>query len=145
MTDDRPSDDATVDTRMTDGGNEAAETPIETDVVDEVAGDESVPREGLVDVLVVLNASLLGSHATYEREYEYVTVDGVRGYVVDTAAWETLCDEHDLDPQLAAAAQRAHTVQTERLLAAADGDTDRATEAIDAGIVIGIDTAEVMN
>ena len=73
-----------------------------------------------------------------------VTVDGVRGYVVDTAAWETLREEHDLDPQLAAAAQRAHTVQTERLLAA-DGDTDRATEAIDAGIVIGIDTAEVMN
>ena len=69
MTDDRSNDDSTADTRMADGGNEAAETPIETDVVDEVAGDESIPREGLVDVLVVLNASLLGSHATYERRW----------------------------------------------------------------------------
>ncbi len=149
MTDDRSNDDSTADTgraetdtRMTDGGtDEAAETPIEADVVDEVAEDENVPREGLVDALVVLNASLLGSHSTYEREYEYATVDGVRGYVVDAAAWETLREEHDLDSRLAAAAQRAHTAQTERLLAAADDPQGN----IDAGIVVGIDTAEVMD
>jgi hypothetical protein len=94
-------------------------------------------------VLVVLNASLLGSHSAYEREYEYVTADGVRGYVVDGTAWEQLREEHDLESRLAAAAQRAHTAQTEQLLAAADDD--RATEDIDAGIVVGIDTAEVMN
>ena len=71
-----------------------------------------------------------------------MTVDGVRGYVVDTAAWETLREEHDdLDSRLAAAAQRAHTEQTERLLAA----DDNTHEAIDAGIVVGIDTAEGMD
>ena len=144
MTDDRSSDDSTGDIRATDGGSdEAAETPIEADIVEEVAADENVPREGLVDALVVLNASLIGSHSTYEREYEYVTVDGVRGYVVDADVWKRLREEHDLDSRLAAAAQRAHTAQTERLLTAADDD--RATEDIDAGIVVGIDTAEVMN
>ncbi|EMA52738.1 hypothetical protein [Halococcus salifodinae] len=144
MTDDRSNDGSTADTRTTDGGtDEAAETPIEADVVDDVAEAENVPREGLVGALVVLNASLLGSHSTYEREYEYVTVDGVRGYVVDAGAWETLREEHDLDSRLATAAQHAHTEQTERLLAAADDD--RATDDIDAGIVVGIDTAEVMN
>jgi hypothetical protein len=149
MTDDRSSDDSAADTeraetdsQATDGGNEASEAPIEADIVADAAADEDVPQADLVDVLVVLNASLIGSHATYEREYEYVTVDGVRGYVVDTAAWETLREEHDdLDSRLAAAAQRAHTEQTEQLLAA-DDDTH---ETIDAGIVVGIDTAEGMD
>ncbi|MGQ5516455.1 hypothetical protein [Halococcus saccharolyticus] len=143
MTDTRSNDDPNdTDRAATDGGtDETAETPIEADVVDDVAEDETVPRDGLVDALVVLNASLIGSHSTYEREYEYVTVDGVRGYVVDADVWGRLREEHDLDSRLAAAAQRAHTAQTERLLAAADDD--RTT--IDAGIVVGIDTAEVMN
>ena len=100
-----------------------------------------MPREDLVDALVVLNAALIGEHSAYENEYDYVTVEGVRGYVVDTEVWERLRDEHDFEGQLAAAVQRAHAEQTERMLAAAN--EPRAD--IDAGIVIGIDTAEVMN
>jgi ABC-type thiamine transport system substrate-binding protein len=126
----------------TDGGtDEAAETPIETDVIESVAADENVPQEDLVDALVVLNAALLGEHSRYEDEYDYVSVEGVRGYVVDTDVWERLRDEHDFEGQLAVAVQRAHAEQTEQLLAAAD--EPRAN--IDAGVVIGVDTAEVMN
>lgn len=142
MTDDRHDSTTNTERLATDGGtDEAAETPIETDVIDDVAADETVPRENLVDALVVLDAALIGEHSTYEEEYEYVSVDGVRAYLVDTEAWETLRDEHDFDERLARAAQRAHTEQAERLLAAAD----ESREDIEAGIVIGIDTAEVMN
>jgi ABC-type thiamine transport system substrate-binding protein len=124
----------------TDGG-ETAETPIDEDIVDDVATGENVPREDLADALVVLNAALIGEHSHYEDDYDYVTVDGVRGYVVGTEVWERLRDEHDFEDQLAAAVQRAHAEQTEQLLAAAD--EPRAN--IDAGVVVGVDTAEVMN
>jgi hypothetical protein len=141
MTDDRRNDDRAdhAERAATDGG-EAAEIPIDEDVVDDVATDENVPREDLVDALVVLNAALIGEHSMYE-DYDYVSVEGVRGYVVDTEVWERLRDEHDFEGRLAAAVQRAHAEQTERMLAAAD--EQRAD--IDAGVVIGIDTAEVMN
>lgn len=149
MTTDRRDDPANHTGRVAaDGGADgAAETPIDPEIVESVATNEDVPREALVDALVVLNASLIGQHSTYEEEYDYVTVEGVRAYVVDTGAWETLRTEHDLDSRLAAAAQHAHTEQTQRMLAeAADDPADeRATGDIDAGIVIGIDTAEVMN
>ena len=141
MTDDRHDSTTNTERLATDGGtDEAAETPIESDVIDDVAAGETVPREDLVDALVVLNAALIGEHSTYE-EYEYVSVDGVRAYLVDTEAWETLRDEHDFEDRLARAVQRAHTEQAERLLAAAD----KPRKDIKAGIVIGIDTAEVMN
>jgi hypothetical protein len=138
------TDDTTdhIERAATDGGtDETAETPIDAEIVDGVAADETVPREDLVDALVVLNAALIGEHSMYEDEYDYVSVEGVRGYVVDTEVWERLRDEHDFEERLAAAVQRAHTEQTERMLAAAD----ELREDIDAGIVIGIDTAEVMN
>jgi hypothetical protein len=143
MSDDQHGDPTNSTGRTaTDGGpGEAAETPIDEDVVDDVATDENVPREDLVDALVVLNAALIGEHSHYEAEYDYVTVDGVRGYVVGTEVWEQLRDEHGFEDQLAAAVQRAHTEQTEQLLAAAD----EPREDIDAGVVIGVDTAEVMN
>lgn len=142
MTDDRTSDSMDQEATATDGGTDkTAETPIDGDIVDDVATDEDIPREDLTDALVVLNASFIGSHSTYEREYDYVTVEGVRAYVVDTSAWKTLRDEHDLDSRLAAAAQHAHTDQTRRMLTAAG----EPREDIEAGIVVGIDTAEVMN
>ncbi|WP_049996631.1 hypothetical protein [Halococcus sediminicola] len=141
MIDDQHDSTTHTERLATDGGtDEAAETPIETDVIDDVATGETVPREDLVDALVVLDAALIGEHSTYE-EYEYVSVDGVRAYLVDTAAWERLRDEHDFENRLARAVQRAHTEQAERLLAAAD----EPRKDIEAGIVIGIDTAEVMN
>lgn len=142
MTDDS-RDDPTDHTERTatDGGTDrATETPIDAEIVDDVAADEDVPREDLTDALVVLNATLIGEHSAYE-EYDYVTVDGVRGYVVETEVWETLRDDHDFESRLAGAVQRAHTEQTERMLSAAD----EPREDIDAGVVIGIDTAEVMN
>jgi hypothetical protein len=143
MTNDQHDDPTThAERAATDGGtDEAAETPIESDVIESVAADENVPREDLADTLVVLNAALIGEHSQYEDDYEYVTVDGVRGYIVDTEVWERLRDEHDFEGQLAVAVQRAHAEQTEQLLAAAD--EPRAD--IDAGVVIGVDTAEVMN
>lgn len=143
MTNDQHDDPTThAERAVTDGGtDEAAETPIESDVIESVAADEHVPREDLVDALVVLNAALIGEHSQYEDDYEYVSVEGVRAYLVDTGAWERLRDEHDFEDRLAGAVQRTHTEQTERLLSAADEPrTD-----IDAGVVIGIDTAEVMN
>lgn len=85
-----------------DGG---AETPIDPAILDSVATDENVPREDFVDALAVLDASLTGQHSTDEEEYDSVTAEGVRAYVVDTRAWETLRTEHDIDSRLAAAAQ----------------------------------------
>ena len=140
MTDDKYDPTTRTERLATDGGSDAAETPIDHEVVDDVADDENVPREDLVDALVVLNATLIGEHSRYE-DYDYVSVEGVRGYVVDAEVWERLRDEHDFEERLAAAVQRAHTEQAERLLAAAD----EPRKDIEAGIVIGIDTAEVMN
>ena len=141
MIDDQHDSTTHTERLATDGGtDEAAETPIETDVIDDVATGETVPREDLVDALVVLDAALIGEHSTYE-EYGYVSVDGVRAYLVDTAAWERLRDEHDFENRLVRAVQWAHTEQAGRLLAAAD----EPRKDIEAGIVIGIDTAEVMN
>lgn len=139
MTDDQHDPTTRTERLATDGGD-AAETPIDHEVVDDVADDENVPREDLTDALVVLNAALIGEHSRYE-DYDYVSVEGVRGYVVDAEVWERLRDEHDFEERLAAAVQRAHTEQAERLLAAAD----ESRKDIEAGIVIGIDTAEVMN
>jgi hypothetical protein len=151
MSDDRPVDETTIPTRpVTDGGRdegtgEAAElndTPFDPAVVESVAADAGVPMEGLVDALVVLDASLIGSHSIYEREYEYATVKGVRVYAVDAAAWESLREAHDLDGALLDAARRAHADQARDLLA----PTDAALSLGDgAAIVVGIDTAEVMN
>ncbi len=130
---------------VTDGGaDETTEIPFDAEVIDSVAKNENVPREDLTDALVILDDSLAEAHPTYEDAYEYVTVDGVRGYVVTTETWDRLRDEHDIDSRLAQAAQRAHTEQTRRLLSVASDDRteDRANENIDAGVVISIDTEE---
>jgi hypothetical protein len=128
---------------MTDGGRDgAAQLPIDADVIESVAKSENVPYEDLTDALSVFDASLAEMHPTYEDAYDYVTVEGVRGYVVTTETWDRLHDEHDIAARLAQAAQRAHTEQTRQLLSAASDDraTERENEDIDGGIVIG--TAE---
>jgi hypothetical protein len=80
---------------------EVAATPIDAETVDRVAEDEKVGVESPADVLAVLDAELLGMHSEFEREYEYVTVEDRRAYVVDAEAWASLVDGHDLDPDLA--------------------------------------------
>lgn len=119
-----------------------AETPIDAATVAQVADETGVSRERVADGLVVLNASLLGEHSTYEREREYATVEGVRAYVVDRAAWERLREEHGFDPGVADALRRAHTRYAEGLLERAAGDV--AVGEGGAAVVVGIDTAEDM-
>ena len=118
----------------------ASETSIDEAVIERVADRTDVAGDRLADALVVVHAELIGHHAEYERTAEYVTDDDVRAYRVDAAEWDRIADQTDLD-DAAAAVRAAHTEQARLLFsAAADAGDDFATD--EAGVVVGIDTAE---
>jgi hypothetical protein len=130
---------------MTDGDlpADAGDLPIPDGALRRAASDAGdVTTEELIDTLVVLDADLRGRHSTYEAEYEHVTVDGVRAYLADEAAWKSLLDEFDLDDDLAVATRAAHT-DGARILVDESVDTPQFTPET-VGIVIGVDTAEEM-
>jgi len=121
---------------------ETAEAPIGGAVVERVAASADVDAASLVDGLLALNAELLGRHSTFERTAgDYVTVDGKRAYRVAGADWTALLDDFDFDDPMAAALREVHTEAARLLFAAAVGANDGFAPD-EAGVVIGIDTAE---
>jgi len=128
---------------MLDPGDrpERTEISIDTAVVDRAAERAGVEESALLDALVVLHAELIGLHGQYERAYDYVTVGGTRAYRVDGIVWEELLGEFDLDDAVGTAARFAHTEQARLLFESSVRGNDR-FESEQAGIVIGVDTAE---
>lgn len=121
--------------------DEERESPIDAAVIERTAEAVHVPADRLAEVLVVLDAALLGRHSEYE-EYDHVTVDSRRAYAVDIEEWEELTEEHGIEESLAEAAARAHTEQARMLFESTVQSVQFDDET--AGIVVGIDAAEQM-
>jgi hypothetical protein len=120
---------------------DTGEASVTGNVVGRVAERVGADPQAVANVLVTLHAELIGRHAHFERRYEYVTIDGTRAYRVDNEEWDELLESFDVEAELAEAAQRAHTHQAGLLFAQAVGVDDQFAED-EAGVVIGIDTAE---
>jgi hypothetical protein len=125
----------------TDTTVETGEAPITGAVVERVAEGVAPDPTAIADALLALNAELLGRHSEFERTADCVTVDGTRAYRIDRDEWASLIDEFDFDDSLAAAVRLAHTEQARLLFTTAIGADDRFTPD-EAGVVIGVDTAE---
>jgi hypothetical protein len=119
----------------------ATEVSIDDAVVERAADRAGVEEDALPDALVVLHAELIGRHAQYERAYDYVTVDGMRAYRVDDIVWGELFGEFSFPEDVGRAAEAAHTEQARPLFAGSVRGDDN-FGADEAGIVIGVDTAE---
>lgn len=126
------TDDATVET---------GEAPITASVVEQVAEGVDPDASAIADALLALNGELLGRHAAFEQTADYVTVDGTRAYRIDREEWAPLVDEFDFDESMAAAVRLAHTEQARRLFTTAV-DADDRFASDEAGVVVGVDTAE---
>ncbi|AUV83468.1 hypothetical protein C2R22_18970 [Salinigranum rubrum] len=122
---------------------ERADVPVDAAVAERVVEDAGVSIDDLADVLTVLDAELRGLHSEFEREHDYVTVEGRRAYVVDREAWEAVVEGFDLDSALVDTARRAHTEQARLLVDAAVSDVR--FDDSDVGIVVGVETAEEMS
>jgi hypothetical protein len=122
---------------------ERDEVPLDAAVTERVAEDADVSTDDLTDVLTVLDAELRGLHSEFERESDYVTVEGRRAYVVDREAWESVVEGFELEPELVEAARRAHSEQARLLVDAAVSDVRFGGE--DVGVVVGVETAEEMS
>jgi hypothetical protein len=120
---------------------ETGEAPITGAVVERVAEGVDPDASAIADALLALNAELLGHHGAFERTADYVTVDGTRAYRIDRETWAALIDGFDFDASMAAAVRLAHTEQARLLFATAVGADDRFAPE-EAGVVVGIDTAE---
>lgn len=125
----------------TDCSIAAEETSIDAAVIERVAERAALTGEELADALVVVHAELIGRHAEYARSVEYVTEDGVRAYRVGESEWDQLGDELDLRDEETVTARAAHTEQARLMFASAvDARDDFAAD--EAGVVVGVDTAE---
>lgn len=122
---------------------DARDLPIPDSALAHAADRVGISVGELVDALVVLDADLRGRHSTYEAEYDYVTVDGVRGYLADEDAWESLITEFDLDGDVEDATRGAHTEGARLLFDRPVVEHGQFTEEV-VGIVVGVDTAEQM-
>ena len=120
---------------------ETREAPIDDAVVDRTTERLDVDVETLGDALVELNAVFIGRHPELERDYDYVTVDGVRAYRVPGGVWDELSADFDFDDGLRRAVERAHTEQA-RLMFTDAVDVDERFDDDECGVVVGIDTAE---
>ncbi|MFQ3318323.1 MAG: hypothetical protein ACI8UR_000832 [Natronomonas sp.] len=125
----------------TEATPEMQEAPIDAAVVERVGERAELDSQRIANAIIALNAELLGRHSSFERDYNYVTIDGTRAYRVHEAEWEALTDDFDLDDGLATSVRAAHTEQA-RLLFARSVCSNDVFEAEEAGVVIGIETAE---
>ncbi len=110
-------------------------------IIERTAEKAEMDIERLVGPLDVVHAELIGWHSNLERTTEYVTVDGVRAYRVDATVWDEFLSEFDLDADTEAAVRYAHTEQA-KLMFAKSVTGDDNFDSDEAGVVIGIDTAE---
>lgn len=117
------------------------EAEVDDAVLERAADRFDVDEEALADALLVLHADLIGRHSEFERAHDYVTVDDVRAYRLPATAWDDLTDGFDLADDVAAAVAFAHTEQARLAFADATGVDERFTDD-EAGVVVGIDTAE---
>jgi len=122
---------------------DTGETPITGAVVERVAKGVDPDPSAIADALLALDAALIGRHGELERRADHVTVDDTRAYRVGRDEWAALIDDFDLDfdESTAAALRLAHTEQARLLFTAAVGADDRFAPD-EAGVVVGIDTAE---
>ncbi|MDS0297939.1 hypothetical protein NDI76_04220 [Halogeometricum sp. S1BR25-6] len=124
-----------------DSPSETREAPIDDAVVHRAADETGVDPDELADALVEFNAALLGQHSKFEREGDHVTVDDVRAYRVPRAAWDDVVADFSFDDDVEEAVHRAHAEQA-RLAFASTADADEGFANDEAGVVIGVDTAE---
>ncbi|WP_276272402.1 hypothetical protein [Haloarcula litorea] len=125
----------------TDSNAAASEASIDRAIIERAADAADVEVGRLCDALVVLHADLIGRHAQFERDCDYVTVDGTRAYRVPDDEFDALLDGFGFDEAERLGAQYAHTEQAKLLFAqSVRGDDNFGRDEL--GVVIGIDTAE---
>ncbi|MFB6196424.1 MAG: hypothetical protein ABEI80_09645 [Haloplanus sp.] len=120
---------------------DTGEAPIDGVVVARVAERADLDPSSVASALVAVNSELLGRHAEFERTAEYVTVDGTRAYRIDYDRWDDVTADFGFDEEMAVAVRSAHTEQARLLFASAVG-ADDGFGPDEAGVVIGVDTAE---
>jgi len=124
-----------------DTGIASTESGLDVAVIERVAERAGVDKKELCDALVVLHAELIGRHSQFERDDEYVTVEGTRAYRVPDEECDDLLAVFDFEDDVAAAVRLAHTEQA-KLMFAQDVAGDDNFDSDECGIVVGIDTAE---
>lgn len=124
-----------------DQSPETGESAIDDDVLERITDRSDADEDALADALVVLHSTLIGRHAEFERDHDYVTIDGTRAYRVPAAVWDDLHEEFEFDDDVGEAVELAHTEQA-RLAFADAVDVDERFADDDRGVVVGIDTAE---
>ena len=124
-----------------DSSPETREAPIDDAVVQRAADETGVDAETLADALVELNAALIGQHSKFERDGDHVTVDDVRAYRVPEESWSDVVADFEFADDLGEAVRRAHAEQA-RLTFASTADADAGFAGDEAGVVVGVDTAE---
>ncbi|MFB6223434.1 MAG: hypothetical protein ABEH86_07155 [Haloarcula sp.] len=124
-----------------DTSTASTESGLDTAVIERAAERAAVDEQDLCDALIILHAELIGRHGEFEREFDYVTVDGTRAYRVDDSVFDSLLSEFGFEEAVRDAIRLAHTEQAKLLFAkSVRGDDNFDTD--ECGIVIGIDTAE---
>lgn len=129
---------------MSDHTDEAEmrDLPFDERVVERTAETTDVALDELTDALTIVDAELLGKHSEFEGEFDHVTVDGRRAYLVDEAAWNSFVESFDLSEELRAATRRTHDEQARLLFDSSVEGVEPTGESV--GVVVGIDTAEEM-
>jgi len=125
----------------TDTGTASTESGLDGAVIERVAEWTGIGEQELCDALVILHADLIGRHSAFEREFDYVTVDGTRAYRVSDEVCDELLSEFGFEDAVAAGVELAHTEQAKLLFAKSVRGDDNFDDD-ECGIVIGIDTAE---
>lgn len=124
-----------------DSSPETRESPIDDAVARRAADETSADVEELTDALVEFNAALIGEHSKFERDGDFVTVDDVRAYRIPAASWDDVIADFDFDDEVEEAVRRAHAEQA-RLAFASTADASEGFARDEAGVVVGVDTAE---
>jgi len=124
-----------------DSGTASTESGIDVGVIERTVDRTGVEEAALCDALVILHAELIGRHSEFERDRDYVTVDGIRAYRVPETVCDEVLGEFDFTEAVAAALKHAHTEQAKLLFAKSVRGDDN-FDVDECGIVIGIDTAE---
>jgi hypothetical protein len=124
-----------------DTGAASTESGLDVAVIERAAERAGIEKQALCDALVVLHAELIGRHSQFERDDEYVTVEGTRAYRVPDAECDDLLSEFDFEDDTETAVRLAHTEQA-KLMFATDVAGDDNFDSDECGIVVGIDTAE---
>ncbi|GGK76742.1 hypothetical protein [Haloarcula sebkhae] len=124
-----------------DTGTASTESGLDAAVIERAAERADVDEGDLCDALVILHADLIGRHGQFEREFDYVTVDGTRAYRISDEVCDGLLSEFGFKEGITAGVRLAHTEQAKLLFAKSIRGDDN-FDADECGIVIGIDTAE---